>query len=230
MTQGHSSGITWLELQVALLLDDEILQHLIHEVKGRGWPGLYSEKADPVRIMKALRTAIRSVIPKSENPSLSDMGTRIPRLKGWGIYSGLACLQGAPVWPPTLISAVKSTILSAHARDEEDRQRLCSDHKLTARPIALQGFEKWLTQRAWAHSDPVLRSATRAAAISATNDKTRAAPTASSWTSSTQDPQRDTDEDSKPHLHHGENWFCHWCMRRFEGDLHARPPKGAPKT
>ena len=38
---------------------------------------------------------------------------------------------------------------------------MCANIKIRATPIALQGFEKWLTQRAWTHSDALLRSATR---------------------------------------------------------------------
>ena len=124
----------------------------------------------------------------------------------------------------------ENTILDAHARDEEDGLRRCADHKLTARPIALQAFEKWLTQRAWAYSDTVLRSATKAVVTSATNDKMRVAPKTRAGVSPMQNPQKEAEEDSRIYLHQGENWNCHWCKRRFEGSLQARPPKRAPNT
>ena len=113
--EAHSSGVTWLELQVALLLDDNIVALLIHDMRGRGCPGLHHEKADPERIFRALRTAIRSATTRRAGTALQGMGTKVARLRVWGIRSGLACLQGAPSWPKAIRDDVKHAVLMAHA-------------------------------------------------------------------------------------------------------------------
>ena len=46
----------------------KIIDLLIGEMEGRGWPGLHSEKADPMRILKSLRTAARSTIARKRDP------------------------------------------------------------------------------------------------------------------------------------------------------------------
>ena len=49
----QKAGITWLEIQVALLLNDNILGLLHAEMGGKGWPGKFSSSADVDRIFTA---------------------------------------------------------------------------------------------------------------------------------------------------------------------------------
>ena len=83
-------------MQTALLLDDEIIALLIKDMNNKGWLGMNLEKAEPTLIFKALRTAIRSTFTQKHHTALQDMCTKSPRLKGWGLRNGLACLRGAP--------------------------------------------------------------------------------------------------------------------------------------
>ena len=151
MTQApdeQRSGITWLELQVALLLDDHIVESLFHAMGGRGWPNVRHERPEPARIFRALRTAMRSTKVQHLNTAMKDMGTKVSRLRGWGISSGLACLQGAPCWGQATKDDVKAVILLAHANQEEDHSRTRANMRLSGRPMTLKGFEAWLTNRA----------------------------------------------------------------------------------
>ena len=84
----HPGGISWLEIYVALLLNDTILELLHNDMGGRGWPGKYSANAEPERIFRHLRTAVRSAQLKSQHGALQDMGTKIARLKAWGFFRG----------------------------------------------------------------------------------------------------------------------------------------------
>ena len=65
-------GVSWLELSIALLLDDTILQQLHRELSGKGWPGPHSDTADPAYIFKALRTAARSAKIQRATQALCD--------------------------------------------------------------------------------------------------------------------------------------------------------------
>ena len=79
---------------------------------------------------------------------MKDMGTTIARFREWGICSGVPCLRGAPCWPSTVRSAVKSVILNAHASTAEDRSNIQNNTRWPARPMTLGGFTTWLNSRA----------------------------------------------------------------------------------
>ena len=178
-------GTTWIELQTALLLDDTIIDLLIKDMNHKGWPNENQEKADPKHIFKALRTAIRSTFVQKQSAALQDMCTKCPRLKGWGLRNGLACLRGAPSWPTALKEDVKRTIIMAQAKDESDYQKAQRNVRMNSRPLALQGFEKWLTNRAGPHTDERLRTQMQACLDKMQPIQNRNKPTTDQWCNGT---------------------------------------------
>ena len=90
---------------------------------------------------------------------MRDSNTKVARLKGWGLYNGLTCLQGAPAWSTDLRHAVKEIILKAHVGHEADRELIRKNLRFTSRLMALKGFAPWLTTRAMPMTERELRRA-----------------------------------------------------------------------
>ena len=197
---------------------------------------MIQEKATPELIYRALRTAIRSTLNPQLNPVLQDMGTKSPRLKGWGFRNGLACLRGAPRWPSSLREDVKNTIISSQVKDTGDHERAQINVRLSSRLLTLQGLGKWLTNRAGPHTDVQLRTRVRASAVAdgrarrsrgqhdTRSTATTVEPAAVTNTSGSPEPPDDQNE----LLTRGVNWQCSECQQHFDGDIGARPPSAAP--
>ena len=141
-------GVSWLELYVALLLDDDLLQQLHIDMAGRGWPEKYRTDADPSVIFRHLRTAVRSTSVQGQHVEMQNMAKQVARLKGWGIFSGIACLKGAPGWDAEQQNDVKAIILAAHAKCDVDQHCIKENIQWAARPMSLTGFTAWLNNRA----------------------------------------------------------------------------------
>ena len=225
-------GITWIELQIALLLDDAFVTLLMQSMQNRGWPGPQQEKADPMLVFKTLKSEIRSTLTRTTHNALRDMGTRRPRFKGWGLNGGLACLTGAPNWTEELQEQVKWTIIMAHVDNDEDRQRTRDNIRIKMRQFTVNKLGKWLTNRAGPGTDQILRSLVAAptqvlpAPRHMQNRGTRKEDSGkgSAICNDSHHPRIDVIR----HLYHGANWTCPKCRRHFCGDIGVRPPCAAP--
>ena len=65
------------------------------------------------------------------------------------------------MWHDELKEAVKAIILSAHAKDDTDRERIRDNMKLSARPMILAGLTAWMTNRAGPIVESELRGKAR---------------------------------------------------------------------
>ena len=203
---------------------------------GKGWPNAIQDTADPDNILKYLRTAIRSIRAPDRSTALKDMGTRIPRLKGWGIQTGLACVQGAPCWTPAVASQVKEIVLLAHIMHTEDRRRFEKKHRPSCRHLTLRGFTACLTNRAKPHAERELRKAL-AHHMTIHTPQPSERPHGNPQNRGNNTPRPDPHSKSADvsaagrsfgYLSHGNNWICQWCAKPFDGKLQARPPPKSP--
>ena len=172
----------------------------------------------------------------AKNPMYRTMGTRVSRLRGWGISSALACLTGVPAWPAELQSEVKNVLLAAHASDAEDARRVRSNIKMHARPLVLQRLERWLTCRAKPQTDMLFKYSNHTPTDKGkTKAKSKSTTGANASSTRRQQVPRSQARPCAPrktvthgYMSCGRNWRCHWCDQCYDGTLKVSPPQTAP--
>ena len=182
-------------------------------MNGKYWPNAVQDSADPGRIMKCLRNAIRSVRTPSGTNVLKDMGTRIARLRGWGIRTGLACIYGAPSWTPTMTAHVKSITLTAHSDTADDRLKMARNQRLPCQNLQLGGFGKWLSSGANPFAETNLRKGLfQRSHPNQPHIPGKARPKRQAREEHTPDPPTVSGRGRLlTHLMQGASWSCKWC-------------------
>ena len=155
---GEDDGITWVELMVGALLQAGVVEALRCYMCTRSWPNQVQEAADPVPIFKALRVAIRAAARDHDIHLPTDNTRPLPRMRGWGIHTRLAGLQGWPVWPDALRTEVIRVVLDSQCRHGSDHTRVQLQQRLEWRQFSSAGFAAWLTKLAKGLADRDLRA------------------------------------------------------------------------